>query len=882
MEDATAQAERPTGIVAFLFTDVEGSTALWADNTSAMGASLALHDEILRDVTAEHDGYVFTTAGDSFAVAFHSATKALDAARTAQRRLAETSWPGPALTVRMGLHLGEAVERGGDYFGPTVNLTARLESTGHGGQVLISEAVRNATGVDAIDLGEHELRDVPHPLRIYQVGDAEFPPLRIVARSRTNLPVAPSRLIGRDSELAAVREALISERLVTVTAAGGSGKTRLALAAGEELLPHQPGGVWFVDLSIVDAGAQVPTAIAEVVGLQLGSDDPLRQVVDYLAGVAALIILDNCEHLVDACADLLECFLHTPGSTTILATTREYFDIDGERAIRLPALATDDIDGPAVELFVERALASDSTLVFDDDDRTVIAALCAHLDGSPLAIELAAGRSGVMSPTELLGAIGERFEVLSRGRRRKSRQTLEDTLDWSYNLLDEDERRVLRAMDVFAGTFDREAIAAVAELSAGAAIALIDSLTAKSLMASERTDHGTRFRLLETPAAYVERKLEEHDETDHVRDRHLEHFMARTSKFVVGAMPTTAAWEVGADRANLIAAIEWAQTRERWTDASRLMFATYEPLSGQADVVARLAKRTVEHIDLIDEPDATRARGALLGAAVQLDDFDTVGGLVVADISSDDPYRASTGIGGVAWLTLSNGNPAEALEQLETTRAQLSKITDDVSRIHATARIELCVGWAHAHMTEFERALSSYRDARALLDELELPNMDSGMVLHAEGMAAAEVDRIDDALDVATLLEGRESVYAKADDVRIVANLRRGDLEAAHPYLKAHSLDAVTGRLSRAANDTLLFLALRAEHDDPDDAARLLMAVEQTRTVPTIATSIALADRLGHRQAFDECRARGREDRAASGRRAIDVLGAELGNLGWA
>ena len=882
MENAATTAAMPTGIVAFLFTDVEGSTALWAADPSPMEASLALHDRVLRDVTAEHGGYVFTTAGDSFAVAFHSASKALQAARAAQVRLAEADWPGPMLRVRMGLHLGEAIERGGDYFGPTVNLTARLEAAGHGGQVLISEAVQNATGVNAIDLGEHELRDVPNPLRIYQVGDGEFPPLRIIARSRTNLPVAPSRLIGRDSELAALREALNSSRLVTLTAAGGTGKTRLALAAGEELLPHRPGGVWFVDLSTVDAGAQVPTAIAGVVDLQLGGGNPAMQVVDYLAGIDALVIIDNCEHLVDACADFLEALLRAPGTTTILATTREYFDIDGEHAIRLPALATDDLDGPAVELFMERALASDSMLVFDDDDRAVIAELCAHLDGSPLAIELAASRSGVMSPTELLDGIGQRFEFLRGGRRRKSRQTLEDTLDWSYSLLGEEERRVLRAMAVFVGTFDRAAVAAVTALGSGAAVDLIDSLTAKSLVVSERTDDATRFRLLETPAAYAERLLEEHDETEHVRDRHLEHFLERTDKFVVGAWPTTAAREVAADRANLIAAIEWAHTRERWADSARLMFASYEVLGGQAEDVARLARRTIDHVDQIDEPDATRARGALAGAAVQIDDFETAGEIVGADISSEDPFRASAGMGSLAWLTLSNGDPNQALDQLATARQSLSRIADEIARVQATARIELSVGWVHAHLGDFSAAVSSYGDARKLLDELPLPTMDSSMVLHAEAMAAAEVDRSEHALELATLLDGRETVYSKADDVRIVAHLLRGDPEAAHPYLKAQALDAVTGRLSRAANDSLLFLALRAEHDDPDDAARLLMAVEQTRTVPTIATSIALADRLGVRQAFDESRARGREDRVASGRRAVDALTAELDNLGWA
>ena len=359
----------PTGVVTFLFTDVEGSTALWAADDAAMATSLALHDQILRETMDAHGGYVFTTAGDSFAVAFQSATAGVAAAVAAQEQLGRASWPGPSLRVRMGLHLGETVERGGDYFGPVVNLTARLEAAGHGGQVLVTDAVRSAAGVDTIALGSHPLRDVPDPVEIHQIGDGDFPPLRVAGAHRTNLPVAPWRLIGRDRELATVREALEVSRLVTLAAAGGTGKTRLALEVGEALLNHQAGGVWFVDLSTVVRDQDVASAIASVLDLQVSGDAPVRQVVEYLSGIDALVVLDNCEHVVDACAELLETFLRAPGSSRVLATTREYFDIDGERAIRLGALDTDDVDSPGVELFVERALASDAAMTFDAEDR---------------------------------------------------------------------------------------------------------------------------------------------------------------------------------------------------------------------------------------------------------------------------------------------------------------------------------------------------------------------------------------------------------------------------------------------------------------------------------------------------------------------------------
>jgi predicted ATPase len=869
-------------VVTFLFTDVEGSTASWAADSDAMAASLAVHDDIVREAVDGHGGYVFTTAGDSFAVAFQSATQGLEAAREAQRRLAYAEWPGPALRVRMGIHLGEAVERGGDYFGPVVNLTARLEAAGHGGQVLITDAVRAATGVSTLDLGTHQLRDIPDPVLIHQMGDDVFPALRIIESNRTNLPVAPTRLIGRDRQLATLREALASSRLVTLTAAGGTGKTRLALAAGEELLPHRAGGVWFADLSTVDAESAIPTTIAAAVGLQLSGADRTRQVVDYLAGIDALVILDNCEHLVDGCADFIETLLQTPGETTILATTREFFDIDGEQTIRLPALASGDADSPAVDLFVERAVAADSTLTFDDDDLATVADLCRHLDGSPLAIELAASRCGVMTPAELLAAIGERFELLRGGRRRRTRQTLEDTLTWSYDLLDDEEQQMFRALAVFAGSFDLRAAGSVANISAGIGIDLVEALVAKSLVVAERVDHETRFRLLETPAAYAERLLHEHDETDTTRDRHLDHFLAVAEPLAVGIMPTTAAVrELGADRANLLAAIEWARTREQWPEVCRLLFASYEAISGQADVVARISRGALENGVGLDETDIERARAALLGASIQLDDFGTVAQLFTDVSASDDPVRRAMSTAGKAWLTLSVGEPAAALDSLQSARHHLSGVSDEIARLQVAGQIEMVAGWAHAHLCDFASAVTSYREARDLLAELPQPTQWLGQALASEAMALAELGDDGAALELADVLAQDESVYANAEDVRIVAHLLRGDGEAADPYLKAQALDAVTGRLSRAANDVLLFLALRAEHKDKATSSRLLMSVEQTRTVWTIATSLALANRLGVRPEFDESRARGRENRAASGRRAIEALRAEFVTLGW-
>jgi hypothetical protein len=257
-----------------LFTDVEGSTRLWAADKESMSASLLVHDAILRAAIESNGGYLFTTAGDSFAAAFAKASDAVRACTESQRALADAAWPGPSLKVRMGMHLGEAEERGGDYFGPVVNTTARVEAAGHGGQVLLTDAARTAAGAtDVTDLGVRHVRDVAEPIRLFQLGTDTFPPLRVVDPSLSNLPVRPTRLVGREGNIAQVRQALTRARLATITAVGGSGKTRVALAVGEAELPHRSAGVWFVDLAAVMNDGEVPGAVASALGLTLGAGD---------------------------------------------------------------------------------------------------------------------------------------------------------------------------------------------------------------------------------------------------------------------------------------------------------------------------------------------------------------------------------------------------------------------------------------------------------------------------------------------------------------------------------------------------------------------------------------------------------------------------------
>ena len=365
------------------------------------------------------------------------------AAVQAQARLEVAVWPGPTLRVRIGLHLGEAEERGGDYFGSAVSIAARVAGAGHGGQVLMTDLVRATAQVAAVDLGIHELRDVPEPLRLFQLGDRRFPRLRVTDPAMTNLPVRPTRLIGRDDEIAAVRKLLADHRLVTMTAVGGSGKTRVALAVGEAELPHRPGGVWFADLTAISRDDDVANAIAKALRLSFRDGDLIDQVVEHLAGNAALVILDNCEHVIDGCAMFTDRFLTSAGDAVVLATSREALAVDGEHTILLGSLAADGVDSPAVRLFAERAAAADSRFVVDDANADTVAAVCRRLDGMPLAIELAAARVTMMTLQELEAGLDNRFALLAGGRRRRQR-TLQSTLDWSYDLLGNDEQQVLR------------------------------------------------------------------------------------------------------------------------------------------------------------------------------------------------------------------------------------------------------------------------------------------------------------------------------------------------------------------------------------------------------------------------------------------------------
>ena len=546
----------PSGTITLLFTDVEGSTRLWEAEPEAMAQALRRHDELLRTAIERADGFVFKTVGDAFCAAFATPQAALDAALAAQRALTTEQWPTRRpIRVRMSLHTGVCEERDNDYFGPVVNRAARLEAAAHGGQVLVSGAAAELLsetlpyGVGLRDLGPHRLKDLGRPERVFQL-EAEFlpsgfPPLASLDNPElpNNLPGQLSAFVGREREVPEVRSLLASSRLLTLTGAGGCGKTRLALQAAAELLGETRDGVWFVDLAPLTEGEQIPGAVAAVLGLadQGGQQPVLESLTNALREQDTLILLDNCEHVIDDAAKFCGQLVRDCPGLRILATSREPLGLDGERVYRVPSLSLPPDDAEAVDevaaadavrLFVDRAQAHDSGFILDESTAPLVASVCRRLDGIPLALELAAARLPSMSIRQVSQRLDQRFRLLTGGSRNAMprQQTLQAAVDWSFGLLSQPEREVLRRLSVFAGGFEleaAEAICAAGGVDAFDVLDLLGSLVDKSLVVADRTPESVRYRTLETIRQYAAQELlrSGEDEAVATRDRHAGYYL---------------------------------------------------------------------------------------------------------------------------------------------------------------------------------------------------------------------------------------------------------------------------------------------------------------------------------------------------------------------
>ncbi len=698
----------------FLFTDIEGSTRLWEADAATMGAALALHDRTLRSAIEACGGMVIKTTGDGMLAVFADPVAAVGAAVAGQRALGAAAWgESSPLRVRMALHSGVAEAREGDYFGPALNRVSRILSIGHGGQVLVSAITVALTrdrldpALELLDLGSHRLRDLDRPEQVFQLLAPglrrDFPPLRSLSSRRSNLPLQLTSFVGREREVAEVETLVGRHRLVTLIGVGGTGKTRLMLEAAGRVADRHADGTWLAELAPLTDASQVPSEVARALGAPEVPGVPTMSVLTaFLLEKDLLLLLDNAEHLVDGVAVLAERLLAAAPKLRILATSREALSVPGEAVLQLQSLSCptlgigraeglDDVDvdfdaaagTDAVRLFVERAAAVDPGFTLVQANVAAVSEICRRLDGIPLAIELAAARVSAMSADDIAKRLGDRFRLLAGGRRTAvpRQQTLHALIDWSWDLLTEDDRRLLRRLSVFVGGWT----AAMAGQVVGDdgrpidELDLIDGLARLVDRSLVQMDRGatTRYHMLETIRQYAREKLLAAEEVGKIADRHFVAFAAlaiENEEALRGPRAVDRLDLLDAEQENLVGALEWGLEAAPWEAvrmASALLGYWAVRVMSQdndariVDAIA-IARRTV--LDRDDAAAADQAIAArLMGEAARL--WAMSGRADVAlewaidavrlATASDDPVARVAAVGGLAVARVFSGQAGD-------------------------------------------------------------------------------------------------------------------------------------------------------------------------------------------------------------------------------
>jgi predicted ATPase/DNA-binding SARP family transcriptional activator len=598
-----APAALPTGVLTFLLTDIAQSTRLWEADPDAMTTALAGHDQLIARAVTANAGHLLKTRGEGdstfsvFASVSHAAAAVIEIQQTIT---ADTPDEGVALQVRASMHTGEAELRDGDYFGSAVNRAARLRAIAHGGQVLCSQATarvledRLPDGASLRGLGSHRLQDLARPEAVYQLCHPalamNFPPLQSLEALPHNLPVQLTSFVGREQEIAQLTDLLRDQRLVTLTGAAGSGKTRLALQTSARVLTNYPDGVWLVELAgVLDSSAVVEAAASAMSVSQQPGETLVDAVLSFLRSKNLLMILDNCEHLLSGAARLAEEVLGTASGVRLLATSREPLGIRGERVLGVPSLQVPVDDGDfgavgdadAVKLFVDRAHAARSGFSLTPDNSAAVAQLCRRLDGIPLAIELAAARVRSMAPGDIAARLDQRFRLLTGSAHSavNRHQTLRAAIDWSYDLLDEDERELLGRLWVCAGGFDlaaAEAIGSGGTLDAIEVDQVLSRLVDKSLVTAEERGDSMRYRMFETIRAYASERIDDAQRAEAIRRRHADHYAAFASEASKGLKgPAELFWlhRTEEELDNLRAVVAWSLDSDDPSAAVSVVFS---------------------------------------------------------------------------------------------------------------------------------------------------------------------------------------------------------------------------------------------------------------------------------------------------------------------
>jgi predicted ATPase/class 3 adenylate cyclase len=829
-------ARQPSGTVAFLFSDIEASTRRWERYGESMRGAVRRHDEILRSEIERRRGYIFKTIGDAFCAAFWTATDALAAAVGAQRRLGRENFsPVDGLYVRMAIHIGEADERDGDYFGGAVNRTARLLSAGHGGQILLSGLAADLclphlpAGVTLRHLGALPLRDFKEPERVYQpVGSElrfEFKPLRALETPPNNLPRQSTSFVGRHEDVARLESMLEESALVTIVGAGGIGKTRLALEVAAGLLNDYRDGAWFVDLSAIGNPSLIAGTILSTLGGKRSSDaDPLDDLIGHLQKRELLLVLDNSEHLVAEVAAIVAQLVARSARITVLATSRQPLDASTERLYRLSSL---DL-ASAARLFGDRARAVDPTFRAETK-ATVVEAICRRLDGIALAIELAAARVRAMSVENLAAHL--ELRLLTGGRDRRPRQqTMRALIDWSFDLLTEEERRVLRRCAVFLRGFTLPAVTVVCEESEAFVLGELGSLVDKSLVVADACNGDRRYRLLEPIREYAWEKLTEAGELQHTLRRHA-HALARFARdaYEQWDQGPSADWlaRLELELSNLRAASRWAveEANDRELGARLAADATVIFLRlGLLDEGIDICKRIL-HAGLA-LPSAVEAQLryglSMLFSNIgkNKDVLDQARIAVSLYRETDDPRGLARALSQVAsrYAIVSRFDDAKrsAEEAL-----QLARVSGDRRLLADTLR--RCAGSFAADGQERVRTLYSESVAlfRALGRDDETARALEWWGKWEEDDANNFQEAAERFLEAAQLDAERETIMYRSTDIA-GCYLAAGDRNRAEPFAREGLSAAVRARHPVVAPVAISYIAIIASARDAANAARLI------------------------------------------------------------
>ena len=705
---STATGELPTGVVTFLFTDIEGSTRMLEEHRAAAGAAFARHHELLRDAVEEAGGVVFETVGDAVYAAFARPADAIRASVAIQRALDNEDWGEIAdLRARIAVHSGAVEARGRHYFGPALFESARLQSLAHGGQTLTSAATAALVGADLTDglslrpMGTHRLKDLVDPIEVHQVVAPglpdRFPPLRAAVEAPTNLATDPTAFIGRGVDVATVSALLAEHRVVTLVGPGGTGKTRLATEIALRGMEGYPDGAWIAELAPITDPELVSATIADLWNLRALDRGDLDDVIDrHLAGQRLLLIVDNCEHLLDAVAPFIDRVVRRSPGISVIATSREPLGIAGETVYRVPSLSlpdesADPRDAESVQLFVDRARLVRPELDLGDDELRGILRICRRVDGLPLALELAAARLRTLSPSQLADRLERSFHILTGGARTAlpRQRTLDATIDWSHDMLSDAERIVFRRLAAFAGGFDiaaAEAACAGGEVVADDVLDLLDSLVAKSLVL---TIHGpsSRFRMLEPIRQYAQEMLAASGEASETRRAHARHFADLVAEAAPGTRgPEQMAWDrrLEMDEDNIRAALV---TLREQGDLDRYLDVTFDLFTYWMHVG--------RHLDGIET--------AVAGAE--------------AAPETTDPAR----IVKAWWTAASLGSEITRPESVEHARAGLA-VAQKTGDPNLIGRMELQLGASIRHSTNDPEFAEHLLEGRRLLDEHPEPH----------------------------------------------------------------------------------------------------------------------------------------------------------------